>query len=127
MRNSNRIKLPDTVAELPVAPHRYLWGETNDRDDTPGAMPIREWKKLIEYQEGEVVYVVYGETFAKAYISLVGMDNDSYGDRRPMFRVHRETKRGTWSKLWYYTWPGFIQRGYLRAGLALDCEGNIRP
>lgn len=128
MRHSNRgvgIELPPTVAELPVAPHRYHWNHNSDRDDTPGALSFSDWKKLVEYQPGEVVYVAYADSYARAYISLLALGFDQYGDRRPTFRVHRETKAGTWSRLWYYTWPGFIQLGYLRAGFAPDCLGKI--
>lgn len=142
MRHSRRITTPclDTrVDQCQVAPHRFTWmpvpGQPwTDRDDTPGqaGMRVREWLKKVEYQAGDVVWIVCGGEYARAMISGVFVSYDRYDDRRPMFRVHRETTKGGWSKNWYYAYPGQIQRGYLRATIAgqadaHDLIGNMEP
>ena len=104
------------VADYPVAPHRYRW-------DTPSEDVPDNWRAVRDaapYKVGEVVYVVYGAGFAKAIISLVDSAKTSHDEWRETYRVHRETKKGEWSKLFYVAHPGFIQRGYQRAGLAPD-------
>lgn len=123
-RTSARISLPATVDETTVAPHRYTWDGANNVDGDPSAMPYREWRKAQPYQPGDVVWIDRDGKAVRAYISDVFVEYDRYGDRRAKYRVHPETAKGTWSKLWHYTFPGYIQRGYLRAGLAPDCEGK---
>lgn len=108
--------IPASVAGMEVAPHRYTLDRDDDIDNTPGAIPFRDWFKAQPYQVGDVVFVVCGEGYARAYISGLGVDRDRYDDRRAKYRVHRETKKGTWSKIWYWAHPGQIQRGYQRAG-----------
>lgn len=118
------LELPDP-ATLDVAPHRYLWTgspEETERELLAGERGTEARQKfmaLVPYKVGEVVYVVYGDTFAKAYISAVLCNYDRYGDRREMYRVHRLNADGKrFSKRWYYAHPGYVQRGYQRAGLA---------
>lgn len=111
---------PSTVE---VAPHRYLWNAPYDAErarlSEPGEGRIRDFLATAPYQKGDVVYVVCGEGYAKAYISEVALDYDRYGDRREKYRVHRLNVDGKrFSKRWYYAHPGYIQRGYYRAGLA---------
>ena len=102
------------VADYPVAEHRYRW----DREDDTFPETYKEVKAAAPYKPGEVVYVVYGDTFRKAIIVDIFCYVDYYGDLREHYRVLPETKEGTWSKLYYTTYPGHIQRGYQRAGLA---------
>ena len=116
------IPTPDPTT-VEVAQHRYKWDEPMNEEYMKASedrtVPIREFLKLAPYQKGEVVYVVYGDEFAKAYISGVYLDYDVYGDRREKYRVHRLNADGkSFSKRWYYAHPGQVQRGYQRAGLA---------
>jgi hypothetical protein len=129
-RLRNPIDMP-AVSSVTPAPHRYTW----DADQIDGSFKIidgevvprgRDFVALAPYKVGDVVYIVWGEGFALAYISHVGYDYDMYGDRRHKYRVHKANKRGdTFSKTFHYTWPGMIQRAYVRAGLAPDCEGKV--
>jgi hypothetical protein len=113
MRPQNLPELPP-VASFEVAPHRY-------RYDAPlGTIPT-SWKEVKEaapYKPGDVVYVIYGDGFARAYIHAIGCKRDFYGDLCETYEVRRETKAGHWSKRTYVAHPGFIQRGYQRAGMA---------
>lgn len=104
--------------ELPVAEHRYRWDRPYDpREDGS----LQEWRESVPYKAGEVVWVAVGAVTPKrAFITHVFSTRDRYGERRAQFRVRYETKAGTWSKQWNYTWPGPIQRGYALAGLAPD-------
>ena len=103
------------VAAYEVAPHRYLW-------NAPVADPMpftwREVRDAAPYKVGDVVFVVHGDTFRRAYIATVGVDKDSWDDWRECYHVLPETKAGRWSKVYYIAHPGYIQRGYQRAGLA---------
>ena len=114
--NKDHAKL-DPVADYPVAEHRYLWS-------APLADPLpitwREVRDAAPYKIGDVVYVIHDDGFAKAIVIHVGVDKDSFGDWREQYKVCRETKSGAWSKMWQIAHPGFIQRGYQRAGLAPD-------
>lgn len=119
----------ERVEDTPVAPHRYTFEGSPDeldygvliRDGKAGA--TARWRESLAYKAGEVVMVAAGEVASRARILDVFPDfNDYMGEFRPKYRVQRETKAGTWSKVWEYTWPGFIQRGYQRAGLAPDLD-----
>lgn len=105
------------VAAYEVAGHRYLYNSP-----TPETYPYtyREVKAAAPYKVGDVVYVVYGDTFRKAIIARVECTKDAYDFWRECYDVFPETKSGEWSKLFYVAHPGFIQRGYQRAGLAPD-------
>lgn len=103
------------VSEYEVAPHRYLWDRTTP-DDL--AVTVREVIAAAPYKPGEVVYVVYGDSYRKAMIYSVSVDRNIYDEWRECYRVFPETKAGLWSKLYYTAHPGYIQRGYQRAGLA---------
>lgn len=123
---------PEAVEATPVAPHRYLWTGTPDEADygdllRDGKGQARaRWAETIPYKKGEVVYMQHGDSFTRARILEVFPEFREYGGEwKPKFRVQRETKAGVWSKHWEYTYPGFIQRGYVRAGLAPDCEGKV--
>lgn len=115
---------PDTpVEDTPVAPHRMKWdgsGDVEPKDDKYSSFVATS-----HYKPGEVVMVVYGDGFARARILNVFAQRKYSGDLGHQYRVQRETKKGRWSRNLYYTWPGYIQRGYLRAGLAPDLEGKI--
>jgi len=108
---------PRPVADFEVAPHRYLWSGIEDvyRD----AASYAEFMAGVPYKKGEVVWLDHG-TPVKALIVDVFCDRDRFGDRREKYRVVTETKKGFWSKSWHYTWSGYIQRGYKKAGLAPD-------
>ncbi len=115
--------LPDTpVADTPVAPHRMLWDSV---DEEPKDEKYSSFVASSHYKVGEVVMVVYGDTFARARIVNVFAQRKYSGDLGHQYKVQRETKKGKWGRHLYYTWPGYIQRGYLRAGLAPDLEGKI--
>ena len=101
-----------------VAPHRYLWTAECDYRD---ADTYREFIKGVPYQPGEVVYIDHNGSATKAMIVRVFGERDRYGDRREKFAVSLANKKGDrFAKHWFYTWPGFIQRGYQLAGLAPD-------
>lgn len=117
---------PEQVDDAPVAPHRYRWDRDDDIDNDPSAMPIRDWKAAQPYQPGDVVYVQDGDDLRKARIMAVHVDYDRWDDRRPKFKVQYATKGGLWGKLFSYTYPGPIQRGYKLAGLAPEIpEGAL--
>ena len=103
------------VAEYQVAPHRYTW----DRE-VPEPASLTEARKAAPYQAGDVVYVVYGDGFRRAYVHQVFAGFDSFGDRREIYWVLGENKNGTFSKRAHKAYPGQVQRGYQRAGLAPD-------
>lgn len=110
------------VADYEVAPHRYLYDAA-----CPEAFPTT-YKEVVDaapYKAGEVVYVVYGDGFRKAIIVYVGCSKDYYGDWREQYTVFPETKNGKWSKLYYEAHPGFIQRGYRRAGMAPEMPEGV--
>lgn len=116
--------LPDTpVADTPVAPHRMKWDASLDVE--PKDNKYSSFLETAHYKVGEVVMVVYGDGFARARIVNVTAQRKYDGDLGHQYRVQRETKKGKWGRNLYYTWPGYIQRGYLRAGLAPDLEGKI--
>jgi hypothetical protein len=103
------------VADYPVAPHRYKWDAVTP-DDL--AITWREVRDAAPYKAGEVVFVVYGDGFRRAIISSVEVTKDASDFWRECYHVFPETKAGQWSKLYYVAHPGFVQRGYQRAGLA---------
>ncbi len=102
------------VEALPVAPHRYTW--TRQIDTSPQTW--REVRDAAPYQPGEVVYTVDGDGFRRAYIVRVDCDRDRWGDLRECYKVRPETKAGTWARREYTIHPGYVQRGYQRAGMA---------
>lgn len=103
------------VAAYEVAPHRYKWDAVTP-DDL--AITWREVRDAAPYKAGEVVYEERGEGFRRAYIYGVNVEMGYDGFWRECYTVFPETKSGEWSKLYHKTHPGFIQRGYQRAGLA---------
>lgn len=120
------------VSEAEVAPHRYLYSGFDD--DWRYADSYKEFMAGVPYKEGDVVYL---QGFAsdgpgkpgkpapvKARVIGVFYERDRFGDRREKYRVQRETKKGTWSLLWEYTFAGPIQRGYQQAGLAPDMPAD---
>lgn len=117
---------PLQPSTAPIAPHRYTW--ENDLPDLD-SFGLHEWdqmKAAIPYKDGEVVYIDRGGVAVRALIIDAFVRRDEYsGVRRPRYRVMVETAKDTWSKNWEYVFPGFIQRGYLAAGLAPDCEGKL--
>lgn len=124
LRN-NAHPCPEPVSSYPVAPDHYANPDLPTIDDTPGpdGMRIRDWIAAQPYHAGDVVWFeyngLYGKQPRKAFISGVWVDYDRYGDRRPKFRVHLANKTGDrFAKNWFYTWPGFIERGYKLAATA---------
>lgn len=103
------------VADYPVAPHRYKWDAVTP-DDL--AITWREVRAAAPYKVGEVVFVVHGDGFRKAIVYAVQIHMGNDGFWREAYAVFPETKSGEWSKLYYVAHPGYIQRGYQRAGLA---------
>ena len=109
------------VAEYEVAPHRYHWNAP-----IPDRCP-ETWKEVRDaapYKAGEVVFVVYGDGYRRAYIEFVDVTKNSWDDWRECYHVFPETKAGHWSRLYYVAHPGFIQRGYQRAGLAPEMPAD---
>jgi hypothetical protein len=109
------------VADLPVAPHRYLW----NAPIAPAPETWHECRDAAPYQPGEVILVVYGDGYARAYVDSIGCKRDYYGDLRETYNVRRETKSGQWAKRTYETHPGLIQRAYQRAGQAPDVPESL--
>lgn len=116
-RKQNLPALP-VVSFFEVAPHRYLYDAKFDAEIDLTSM--RAVRNAAPYKAGEVIFVVYGDGFAKAYVHAVFCSRTYYGDLREYYEVRRETKAGEWSKRTYQVHPGQVQRGYQRAGLAPD-------
>lgn len=113
---------PEKVEDAVMAPHRYTWDSEGSQWDAPD---YKTWLASVPYKAGENVYLDFGGRLVKAHILNVVRSDDGFGFRREAYTVQVETKTGHWSKLWERTHPGFIQRGYLLAGLAPDCEGKL--
>lgn len=121
---------PDLVAGATVAPHRYIYNGTFRHDGNPGAKEMADCTSYAErranlpYVEGEVVYLDRNGVAVKAliYVAHTSGYTDRYGDPREAYKVQIETVSGHWSKLWEIAHPGYIQRGYQRAGLAPDVD-----
>jgi hypothetical protein len=113
-----RPSLPELppVTTFTVAPHRYLW---NAPASETVPCTYREVKTAAPYKAGEVIYVVDGDGYRRAYIVHVTADRDRYDEWREYYEVRPETKNGTFAKRSYKAYPGFVQRGYQRA-LGLD-------
>ena len=116
---------PIVVDDLPVAPHRYHYKGTigpngEELANVELAKDYTEARRTFPYQEGEVVYMDDGGKAVRVLIYAVCIGRNMYGDRTHEYKVQRETKGGTFSKLWERTYPGFIQRGYARAGIATE-------
>jgi hypothetical protein len=112
-----RRQMPDLkpVNAYDLAPDRYLFSGNLDRPKT-----FNDVRKAAPYQEGDVVLVVYGAGFTRAYVHRVWAEHDAWGGYRECYDVRRETKAGHFAKNFYRVHPGHIQRGYQRAGLAPD-------
>lgn len=115
---------PLAADEAAIAPHRYRWNADGLPDGLESSM--KEWRAKVPYQPGDVVWIMRRDgKAARALIRSVEAEYDRYGDRRERYRVQPETAAGLFSRMWEYTYPGPIQRGYLAAGLAPDLEGKI--
>lgn len=115
---------PENVEDFEVAPHRYLWTGGKGTESDPYADTYKEWLDSVPYKPGEVVYVDEWDGVKKARILYIFSDHDRYGDRRERYRIQFATKKGEWSKLYTYTYPGPIQRGYQKMGLAPEMPDN---
>lgn len=104
------------VSAHEIAPHRYLW--TDADDSWRNAPDYKTFKAGIPYKQGEVIWVQYGDKAKRAIIVSVLSERTYHGDRREVYHVALETTKGMWSKVWYKTYPGLVQRGYQLAGLA---------
>lgn len=115
-RNSRAIRdwTPEWVSALPVAPHRYRWND----DSEPCEQSYKAVKAAAPYQPGDVVYIAYGAGYVRARIMHVFVRRNYREELVEYYRTQRETKKGLWSKLYWDVHPGYIQRGYQRAGLA---------
>lgn len=116
---SRKSKLPDLspVDAYPVAPHRYLYNAPFDPAELERTT-ARQVRDAAPYRPGEVILVVYGDGYRRAYVHAVGCNRDYYGDLRETYEVRPETKAGYFSKLTHTTHPGLVQRAYQRAGQA---------
>jgi hypothetical protein len=120
---------PDRVEDAQVAPHRYLWSgailPSGERaKDLDLCDNYDERKANVPYGIGDVVYIERGASAAKARIVGVYWRRNYHHELVETYRIQVETASGLWSKLWEMTHPGFIQRGYQRAGLAPDIPAN---
>lgn len=107
--------------DYPVAPHRYLWHRTKAEVEAEVARTTwAEVRDAAPYKPGEVVYVVWGDGFARAYVHAITCRRDGFGDLAEAYEIRRETKAGHWAKRVYTVGAGLVQRGYQRAGLAPD-------
>jgi hypothetical protein len=117
---------PERADTAEVSPHRYTWD--NDRPDLDD-FSTDQWKEMraaVEYQPGDVVYVIRNGKPVKALVlNFFIRRSDWDGSRKVKFRIAVATAKGEWSKLWEHTHPGFIQRAYLEAGMAPDLEGKL--
>lgn len=113
-RPSNLPDLPP-VASFAVAPHRYLW--TAPIADPP-PQTWREVREAAPYKPGDVVFVVYGDGYCRAYVHAITCRRDGFGDLVEAYEIRRETRSGTFHKRAYVVGAGLVQRGYQRAGLA---------
>lgn len=114
------------VSDYQVAPHRYLYTELVGAEALLGVPEptYKEVKAAAPYKVGEVVYAIYGDIFAKVIITYVYAQRTIHGDLREVYMGRRETKKGTWHKRPYELHPGYIQRGYQRAGLAPEMPAD---
>jgi hypothetical protein len=108
-----------TPSQCEVAPHRYTRDGENSADTY--ARTLKEWRQSVPYQPGDVVYVEQYDGPPKlALIVRIDVEYDRWDERREKFAILYATKSDTWSRLFTYTYPGMIQRGYAAAGLAPD-------
>lgn len=114
------------VSDFEVAQHRYLWNAPTGADTLSVADSMKSLKvrDAAPYQKGEVVWVVYGDGFIRAYIEAVWVRRKD-GDLVEYYRVRHENKNGQWSRVVKDAFPGYIQRGYYRAGLAPDIPDGV--
>lgn len=106
---------PDKVADSEVAPHRYTWSA-----DLPDFRTWKECRDGAAYKPGEVVYIDRDGAAVLARVLCIIPYRDRFGDLKESYHVQLATAKGLWSRQWIQSWPGFIQRGYRRAGLAPD-------
>jgi hypothetical protein len=122
LRNTTWPEAPcDTYA---VAPHRYLYTGGEGTESDPYAPSHAAWKASVPYKEGEVVYVEVGGQAKRVLIIHVLRDRDRFDDPREKYRGLLETKKGYWAKQFTDWYPGYVQRGYQRAGLAPEMPAN---
>lgn len=120
---------PDRVADATIAPHRYRYETTLRAADEKPAKDLeycadhKERKANLPYVAGEVVYIDHNGAAVKArIIHAFDWTRDNAGFIREQYNVQLETKAGLWAKVWMRAYPGTIQRGYQRAGLAPDVD-----
>lgn len=122
MRKSRQIEITAPVSSFTVAPHRYTY-DSDIIDGEISAMSLREFRALAPYVAGEVVYIEHNGEARLAYIHAMYVDYTHNNERRHKYRVTLANRTGDrFSKVWFYTWPGYIQRGYKLAGLAPDMK-----
>lgn len=113
------------VADFTVADHRYLYNASTGADalSFSDSMDAKKVRAAAPYQKGDVVYVVWGDGYRRAYVEDVWVRRRD-GDLIEYYRVRHENVDGTWSRLVKDAFPGYIQRGYQRAGLAPEMPDN---
>jgi hypothetical protein len=114
-------------ADAPMAPHRYQYEVTLRPDGQPAkdldlCDTFAERKANYPYVTGEFVWIDRNGEAVRAHILHVAYNFNYPGERREYYTVQHETKTGEWSKNWIRVYPGDIQRGYQRAGLASDVD-----
>lgn len=112
---------PEPVESYPVAPDFFNTPDSYDESAEYLAQKWSEWKDAHPYKVGMVVWIeftdfvdgIWTKTARKAFISDIFPERDNDGWRRAKYRVHMANKTGNrFAKNWFYTWPGYIERGY---------------
>jgi hypothetical protein len=113
-----RIQLPELlpVDQYPVAPHRYLYD-----DPRPDPTTLAEARKNAPYKADEVIWCDLGGAAPKrCYVVYVGAEFNRHGEPREWYSVRPERKDRKFGTGIRYAYPGHVQRGYQKAGLAPD-------
>lgn len=112
------------VSEAVIAPHHYTWDREEILND-PTPRGLAEFKANIPYKEGDVIWVTVHQKTFRAYIYQVLYERDRFGDRIEVYNILAETAKDQWSRVWQRVWVGYIQKGYMNAGLAPDLVGKL--
>ena len=82
-----------------------------DPDNNPG--PSQYFREQGYFKVGDIIRASNG---IGRIIAIFSEYRDYRGEFIVKYRVQYVTKKGNWSKLWSYEYPGFIQRAYASAG-----------
>lgn len=112
IRNRDFAPVFQPVSTYTVAPDHYADPEQNEK--WPYHDTGREFRlNSIPYKAGDVIWMEHHGEPRKAYISYALYERAHDGFLREKYKVHiANKKRDTFAKNWFYTWAGFIERGY---------------